>query len=160
VQIATQLFGIVPACFKYLDDEQDMITVTNDSELGEAVAVSVKSKSILRVFVFGMSHLQSILIPPYTRPYTHIVIVQLIFARPATLPISYCTSSHTFIQRLKHLLTTRERKRLKRRMKMPSRLLKTSCATCLKCLTLLLSNHSWRPSPASARSSPPMARAT
>eukprot|EP00026_Physarum_polycephalum_P005779 Phypoly_transcript_05817.p1 GENE.Phypoly_transcript_05817~~Phypoly_transcript_05817.p1 ORF type:complete len:560 (-),score=133.88 Phypoly_transcript_05817:71-1750(-) len=51
VQLANQLFGIVPACFKYVDDEQDTITVTNDLELGEAVAVSVKSKSILRVFV-------------------------------------------------------------------------------------------------------------
>jgi hypothetical protein len=51
VQLTSQLFGIVPACFKYQDDEQDMITVTNDMELREAVAVSAKSKAILRVFV-------------------------------------------------------------------------------------------------------------
>lgn len=54
VHLATQLFGIVPACFQYQDDEEDIITVTNDLELREAVTVSVKSKSILRVFVIGM----------------------------------------------------------------------------------------------------------
>jgi len=51
VQLATQLFSIVPACFKYQDDEQDIITVTNDMELNEAVSVAAKSNSILRVFV-------------------------------------------------------------------------------------------------------------
>lgn len=51
VSLTAQLFGIVPACFKYQDDEQDTITVTNDLELREAVVVSEKSKSILRVFV-------------------------------------------------------------------------------------------------------------
>lgn len=51
VALTTQLFEIVPACFKYLDDEQDVITVTNDQELQEAVSVSAKLKSILRVFV-------------------------------------------------------------------------------------------------------------
>lgn len=51
VQLTTQLFGIVPARFQYQDDEQDLITVTNDLELREAVSVAEKSKSILRVFV-------------------------------------------------------------------------------------------------------------
>lgn len=51
VQLTNQLFGVVPSCFKYKDDEEDTITVTNDLELREAVTVSVKSKSILRVFV-------------------------------------------------------------------------------------------------------------
>lgn len=54
VQLTNQLFNIVPACFKYQDDEQDIITVTNDMELKEAISVSVKSNSILRVFVVGM----------------------------------------------------------------------------------------------------------
>lgn len=51
VLLTNQLFGIVPACFKYQDDEEDVITVTNDMELKEAVSVSQKSNSILRVFV-------------------------------------------------------------------------------------------------------------
>jgi hypothetical protein len=67
VQLTTQLFGVVPARFQYQDDEEDMITVTNDLELSEAVAVSVKSKSILRVFVIGMN-----ITPPSLAPPNHI----------------------------------------------------------------------------------------
>jgi hypothetical protein len=65
VQLTAQLFNIVPACFKYLDDEKDTITVTNDLELREAVSVAEKSKSILRVFVVGV-YTQTSIIPPYT----------------------------------------------------------------------------------------------
>lgn len=54
VDLATQLFEITPACFKYHDDENDVITVTNDRELQEAVSVSAKLKSILRVFVIEL----------------------------------------------------------------------------------------------------------
>lgn len=53
MNIAKQLFGVVAPTFKYRDDEQDLITVTSDMELREAITIARKNNSILRVIVAG-----------------------------------------------------------------------------------------------------------
>jgi PB1 domain len=52
-QIAKQLLGVQDPHFKYEDDEKDLVTITSNIELREAIAVSVKSGSILRLFLTG-----------------------------------------------------------------------------------------------------------
>jgi hypothetical protein len=51
VNLARQLFGIQTPTFRYQDDEQDMITVTSDMELREAVNLAKKTNSILKILV-------------------------------------------------------------------------------------------------------------
>lgn len=135
VQLTTQLFGVVPARFQYQDDEEDMITVTNDLELSEAVSVSVKSKSILRVFVIGM---QSIIFTKAKQKY--ITLHYLLPSDQFTPPITF---SHTLMQRPRDLppATIRQKRRLRRKRK-PSPPLMISCVTCPKCSTLLSSSLS------------------
>jgi hypothetical protein len=53
-QIAKQLFGVQDPHFKYEDDEKDLVTITSNIELKEAIAVSAKTGSILRLFLSGM----------------------------------------------------------------------------------------------------------
>jgi hypothetical protein len=53
-QIAKQLFGVQDPHFKYEDDEKDLVTITSNIELREAIAVSEKTGGILRLFLNGM----------------------------------------------------------------------------------------------------------
>lgn len=50
-QIAKQLFNIQDPHFKYEDDEKDLVTITSDLELREAIAVSTKTGTVLRLFL-------------------------------------------------------------------------------------------------------------
>lgn len=50
-QIAKQLFGVQDPHFKYEDDEKDLVTITSNLEMKEAIAVSVKTSTILRLFL-------------------------------------------------------------------------------------------------------------
>lgn len=50
-QIAKQLFGVQDPHFKYEDDEKDLVTITSNLEMKEAIAVSVKTGTILRLFL-------------------------------------------------------------------------------------------------------------
>jgi hypothetical protein len=52
VHLTRQLFGIATPLFKYQDEEKDMITVTSDIELREAVSISAKASNILKFFVY------------------------------------------------------------------------------------------------------------
>jgi hypothetical protein len=53
-KIAKQLFGVQDPHFKYEDDEKDLVTITSNIELREAIAVSATTGSILRLFLNGM----------------------------------------------------------------------------------------------------------
>jgi len=54
-QIAKQLFGVQDPHFKYEDDEKDLVTITSNIELREAIVVSAKTGSILRLFLSDKS---------------------------------------------------------------------------------------------------------
>jgi len=51
VNVARQSFGVAATSFKYRDDEGDVITVTCDIELREAVAIARKNNSVMKVFI-------------------------------------------------------------------------------------------------------------
>lgn len=48
------MFGVTEPHFKYEDDEKDLVTITSDLELREAVAVSAKTGTVLRLFLTGL----------------------------------------------------------------------------------------------------------
>jgi len=50
-QIAKQLYNVQEPHFKYEDDEKDLVTITSDLELIEAIAVSNKTSTVLRLFL-------------------------------------------------------------------------------------------------------------
>lgn len=50
-QISKQLFNVNEPHFKYEDDEKDLVTITSDLELREAIAVSTKTRTVLRLFL-------------------------------------------------------------------------------------------------------------
>jgi hypothetical protein len=50
-QIARQLFGVQEPHFKYEDDEKDLVTITSNIELREAIAVASKAGTVLRLFL-------------------------------------------------------------------------------------------------------------
>lgn len=55
IQIAKQLFGVQEPHFKYEDDEKDLVTITSNIELKEAIAVSTKTGAVLRLFLTDKS---------------------------------------------------------------------------------------------------------
>jgi next-to-BRCA1 protein 1 len=59
VNLARSLFNIQNPAFRYQDDEKDMITVTSDMELREAVNLAKKTNSILKVFVSDRNKAQT-----------------------------------------------------------------------------------------------------
>jgi len=52
-QILQKLFNNLPAFFviKYQDDDNDLITITTDIELDEALSIATKKNNILRLFL-------------------------------------------------------------------------------------------------------------
>lgn len=52
--LTKQLFGLTgEPVIKYEDDEKDLVTITSELELKEALAVATKSSNVLRLTVSG-----------------------------------------------------------------------------------------------------------
>eukprot|EP00026_Physarum_polycephalum_P006536 Phypoly_transcript_06584.p1 GENE.Phypoly_transcript_06584~~Phypoly_transcript_06584.p1 ORF type:complete len:510 (+),score=78.76 Phypoly_transcript_06584:83-1531(+) len=86
-QIAKQLFGVQDPHFKYEDDEKDLVTITSNIELREAIAVSAKTNSILRIFLNDKSAVKTndtpTTIPSSTIPLPQ--LMQSMLSNPALL---------------------------------------------------------------------------